>query len=354
MKVLFTGGGSAGHVTPNLALIARLQQSGNEVVYVGSALGIERELVEREGVRYLAIRSGKLRRYFSWQNFVDPLNVLVGFFQAFLIMRRERPHVVFSKGGFVSVPVIVAAWLARIPAISHESDIVPGLANRLCAPFCRIVCVNFNETLAYVHHKDARVTGTPLREGLTRGDASAARVLLEVMPTTPVVLVFGGSLGARRINAVVREALPELLKVAFVVHVCGAGAVDTSLNGLPGYRQFEYVHDNFGDLLALADVVVARAGANTIYELLYLRKPHILVPLPATSSRGDQLVNAQVMAAQGFSVVIDDDALDASTLIDAVRDVNQRREEILSALEAFTRVDSVDVVCNILSRTARP
>ena len=332
MKVLFTGGGSAGHVTPNLALMAEVHRRGGSAVYVGSHDGIERDLIGRTEVPYHAIRSGKLRRYFSWQNFIDPLNVLVGLVQALNVVMRERPDVVFSKGGFVSVPVVVAAYLLRVPVICHESDIVPGLANRLCRPFSRLMCVNFPETARYLPHRRVEVTGTPLREGILAGDAAVARSRLGITAGRRVLLAFGGSLGASRINDAIADALDDLLIEYDVIHVAGAGG---STPARAGYHPFEYVHEGFGDLLAAADVVISRAGANSLYELLVLQKPHVLVPLSAAASRGDQIVNARVMEEAGYSVVVADESFDAGSLTRAVAQVDEERGRIVAALESF-------------------
>lgn len=351
MKVLFTGGGSAGHVTPNIALIAELRQRGGSAVYVGGHVGIERELIVREGTPYRGIRTGKLRRYFSWQNFIDPFNVLVGLIQACIIMLRERPDVVFSKGGFVSVPVVFAAWLFRVPAVCHESDIVPGLANRLCRPFCRLICINFPETAAYVPNSQTQVTGTPLRADILTRDPNAARTRLRLESARPVLMVFGGSLGAGRINAALAASLPTLLERYEVIHVAGEGAVPSKQP--VGYHAFEYIHEGFGDLLELADIVVCRAGANSLYELLVLRKPNVLIPLSASASRGDQVVNARVMAQAGYSRVIADEALDGASLIAAVAQVEAEQAGIMAALAAFpAQLDGAVRIVDLLAGLA--
>lgn len=360
MRILFTGGGSAGHVTPNIALIGAATRRGWSTVYVGSQDGIERELIAHESITYHGIRSGKLRRYFSWQNFIDPFNVLAGFCQALLLLVRERPDAVFSKGGFVAVPVVVAAWMLRIPVLCHESDIVPGLANRLCRRFSHLMCVNFPETESYLPSQRVEVTGTPLRDDILRRNSAAARTRLGMDRAgvaaadhdLPVLLVFGGSLGAERINAAVAASLPDLLARFEVVHVCGAGGLPAQQP--PGYHAFEYVHEGFGDLLELADLVVSRAGANALYELLVLRKPHVLIPLSAAVSRGDQVVNARVMEQSGYSVVVADEALDGETLRAALNKVDAERTGIMAALERFpARLDAGEQILDLLAAAAR-
>ena len=345
MKILFTGGGSAGHVTPNIALIEHFQQVGWDIVYVGSVSGIERELIA--SVPYQAISSGKLRRYFDWQNFTDPFRILWGFLQSLVICLRERPEVVFSKGGFVAVPIVFAAWLWRIPVICHESDVTPGLANKLCFPVVQKICINFPETARYIKHADKTVvTGTPIRRSLLNGNKQAACDAFGLSADQPTLLVFGGSLGATAINQMVRASLVKLLESFQVVHVVGVGNISDI--DIPGYVQREFLHDEFGDVLALADVVVARAGANTIYELLVSRKPHILIPLSSAASRGDQLYNAKTFSTAGYSRILDEK--DGESLVDLVLQVHRDRQEIVHRIEEFAVMDSVAEIADLVSQ----
>lgn len=351
-RILFTGGGSAGHVTPNIALMEQLASEGWDIRYVGSRDGIEKEIVSRLDIPYLEIPTGKLRRYFSWRNFLDPFLVLAGVFKSLFICLRERPDAVFSKGGFVAVPLVFAAWLCRVPVISHESDVTPGLANRLCFPFCRKICVNFPQTGAYLPGDKVVLAGTPIRDALIRGDAGAGRRALSLDRDKPVLLVFGGSLGARAVNDCLRAVLPTLLARFQVVHVTGSGNIDSGLEDLAGYHQREYIHDEFGDVLAAADLVISRAGANAIYELLALRKPHILIPLPSASSRGDQIVNARTFAEAGMSVVIPQEELDADRLLATVDEAWARRETLIERMAGFEIRDSVGVITNLIKQYA--
>ena len=347
MKILFTGGGSAGHVTPNIALIEHFQQVGWDIVYVGSRAGIERELIT--SVPYHAISSGKLRRYFDWQNFTDPFLILWGFLQSLVICLRERPDVVFSKGGFVTVPIAYAAWLWRIPVICHESDVTPGLANKLCFPVVQKICINFPETARYIKNADKTVvTGTPIRSSILNGSRQAACDAFGLSADRATLLVFGGSLGAAAINQMVRASLVKLLESFQVIHVVGAGNISDI--STPGYVQCEFLLDEFGDVLALADVVVARAGANSIYELLVARKPHILIPLTSAASRGDQLDNAKTFSAAGYSRMLDEK--DGEALVDLVLQVHRDRQEIVHRIEEFPVIDSVAVIAELLSLTA--
>ncbi len=348
MYVVFTGGGTAGHVTPNIALIAEAQKRGWQTAYIGSPDGIECDMITALGIPFHGIASGKLRRYFSWQNFIDPFRILFGCLQSLLVLMRNRPDVVFSKGGFVSVPVVAAAWCLRIPVISHESDISPGLANRLAYPFCRRICVTFEETLAYLPRDKVRLTGTPVRESLLHGQAAAGLEYLGFSGDKPVLLVFGGSLGASAINQQVRSILPALLTEYDLVHVVGEAQLETGLSQ-PGYVQKSFVGAEFGDVLAAASLVVSRAGANSLYELFLLRKPHLLIPLTRAASRGDQLENAAVFSAKGYSLVLTEDTLTDAGFLQCLKQLQNESEDFRTRLESFERLDSVALIFNQLN-----
>jgi UDP-N-acetylglucosamine--N-acetylmuramyl-(pentapeptide) pyrophosphoryl-undecaprenol N-acetylglucosamine transferase len=357
-KILFTGGGTAGHVTPNIALIEALSDQGWDCQYVGSRTGIERELISPLAIPYHAIYSGKLRRYFSWQNFIDPLFILLGILQSILICLRLRPNIVFSKGGFVAFPVVFSAWLCRIPVISHESDITPGLANKLCLPFSRVLCVNFPETIGYLAASlppgRVRLTGSPLRAGLRHTNASRGRDFLGFDQTKPIVLVVGGSLGARVLNEVIWDNLPVMSEKYQVVHMVGAGNQrEHDLQHDPGaYVQFDYLGDEYGDVLAAADMVVSRAGANSIFELLSFRKPHLLVPLTAAASRGDQLVNARVMGDAGMSLVLQESELGGDELLRALANLEDDSRWVL-AMKSFPDTDAVQIIVELIGEIAQ-
>ena len=312
-KIVLTGGGTAGHVTPNLALLPSLVERGYEIHYIGSYNGIERKLIEDAGIPYDGISSGKLRRYFDLKNFTDPFRVIKGYAEARRLMKKYRPDVVFSKGGFVAVPVVLAAKHYKIPAIIHESDMTPGLANKLCIPSAAKICCNFPETLTYLPEDKAVLTGSPIRKELLEGDRLTGLQYTGLSAIKPVILVIGGSLGSVAVNKVVRQILPELLDMYQVIHICGKGHLEESLIGKPGYVQYEYVDTPLRHLFAAADLVLSRAGANSICEILALRKPNILIPLSAAVSRGDQILNARSFEKQGFSVVLEEEALDGTT-----------------------------------------
>ena len=318
-KIVLTGGGTAGHVTPNIALLPALQAAGYEIAYVGSYEGIEKKLIADFNIPYTGISTGKFRRYLDPKNFSDPFRVMKGFVEARNYLKNYQPDVVFSKGGFVSVPVVRAAASLHIPCIIHESDMTPGLANKLCIPVAEKVCCNFPETMKNIPADKAVLTGSPIRAELAQGSRLAGLNMQRLVylgwplfriinrwftiyvfdfltglnmcgftANKPVIMVIGGSLGAANVNKAVRDALPKLLEDFQVVHLCGKDKIDNLLLNTPGYKQFEYIKAELKDIFAMADVVISRAGANAICELLALKKPNILIPLPAASSRGDQ------------------------------------------------------------------
>ena len=346
--IVLTGGGTAGHVTPNIALMGRLKEQGYQISYIGSYNGIEKTLIEELGIPYYGISSGKLRRYFDLKNFTDPFRVLKGFSEARKLLKQLKPDVVFSKGGFVTVPVVIAAGRLKIPAIIHESDMTPGLANKLCIPSAVKVCCNFPETKAHLPEGKAVVTGTPIRPELLQGDADKGRDFTGFTSEKPVIMIIGGSLGAQAVNDAIRRILPDLLKDFQVVHLCGKGKRDDSKNDLKGYVQYEYIESELADLFAMADIVISRAGANAICELQALKKPNLLIPLSANASRGDQILNARSFEKQGFSMVLEEEAITDEVLLRAVHDLYDRRETYRAAMENAPGQDSISVICDLI------
>ncbi len=347
-RIILTGGGSAGHVTPNIALLPRLKELQYDVHYIGSYNGIEKELIQPFSVAYHGISSGKLRRYFSLKNFTDPFRVLKGFREAAKLMKLLKPDVIFSKGGFVSVPIVMAGKKYKIPTIIHESDMTPGLANKLSIPSALKVCCNFPETVSRLPAGKAVLTGCPIRQELLSGNKAKALEFTGLSGSKPVLLIIGGSLGAAAVNAAVRRILPSLLKEFQVVHLCGKNKLDASLNHMDGYIQYEYIRDELKDLFALADVVISRAGANAICELLALRKPNLLIPLPANASRGDQILNARSFERQGFSMVLEEENMDDETLLSAIRKLYRDRQVYQKAMAASDQQNSIDAVIDLI------
>lgn len=352
-KIVLTGGGTAGHVTPNIALIPELKKAGYDIHYIGSYDGIERKLIEEFDIPYYGISSGKLRRYFDPKNFSDPLKVLKGYREASSLLKKIKPDVVFSKGGFVTVPVVLAAKRRGIPAIIHESDLTPGLANKICIPFATKVCANFPETLRALPEGKAVLTGSPIRLELFAGNKKDGLAFTGLTEEKPVLLVIGGSLGSAFVNDAVRSVLPTLLDEFQVIHLCGKDKLDESLNDTPGYVQYEYVKKELSDLLDCADLVISRAGANAICELLALRKPNILVPLSAASSRGDQILNANSFQAQGFSYVLPEEELTNITLLEAIHSVYNNRDAYIDAMSHNEMKDPIHTIVGLIEDAAR-
>lgn len=352
-RIILTGGGTAGHVTPNIALLPRLKELQYDIHYIGSYQGIEKELIQQFAIPYHGISSGKLRRYFSVQNFTDPFRVIKGLAEAKKLIRFLKPDVIFSKGGFVSVPVVLAGKSRHIPIIIHESDMTPGLANKLCLPSATNICCNFPETLKYLPDGKAVLTGSPIRQELLSGDRYKAREFLRFTSDKPVIMVVGGSLGSVAVNDAIRSILPELLKSFQVVHLCGKGKVDKSLLKLDGYAQFEYIKEELKDLFALTDIVISRAGANAICELLALHKPNLLIPLSASASRGDQILNARSFERQGYSMVLEEEELSQKVLLDSIIRLYKHRDTYINTMKASPQQNSIDTIIDLIESAVK-
>ena len=348
-RIILTGGGTAGHVTPNIALIPRLREEGYDIHYIGSYDGIEKKLIEDMKIPYHGISSGKLRRYFDVKNFSDPFRVIKGYGEAARLMKSLKPDVVFSKGGFVSVPVVLAAKNHRIPAIIHESDMTPGLANKICIPAAKKICCNFPEAMEHLPKDKAVLTGTPIRQELFKGDPLDAVKFTGLSANKPTILVVGGSTGSVKVNLAVRNCLDELLEHYQVIHLCGKDKLDPAYNGREGYVQYEYIKKELSSLLAFADIVISRAGANAICELQALAKPNILIPLGEEASRGDQILNAESFEKQGFSYVLPEKNLSKETLLEAVNEVYNKRKDYKEAMEASEMSNSIDLIIDMIN-----
>ncbi len=350
-RIVLTGGGTAGHVTPNIALLPSLREEDYDVHYIGSFEGIESRLIPDFDVPYYGISTGKFRRYFDLKNFSDPFRVVKGYLDAKKILKELKPDVVFSKGGFVSVPVVRAAADLKIPCILHESDMTPGLANKLCIPLANKVCCNFPETMKNLPANKAVLTGTPIRAELTKGNRIAALEACGFTANKPVIMVVGGSQGSASINQVVREALPRLLEDFQVLHLCGKDKVDNLMLSIPGYKQFEYVKTELKDFFALADIVISRAGANAICELLALKKPNILIPL-SLGSRGDQILNAASFEEQGFSIVIKEEALDCFYLMDKIDELYRNKQRYIETMNTSGQSNAIPMIMELINEAA--
>lgn len=351
--IVLTGGGTSGHVTPNIALIPRLKSRGYSIYYIGSRNGIEKQLIERESIPYYGISAGKLRRYFDVKNFTDIFRIIGGFGQALSILRKIKPDVVFSKGGFVSCPVVWAAWVLRIPVIIHESDITPGLTNKLSMPFAKKVCYTFPETEKHLIREKACFTGLPVREELLSGDRIKGYKLCGFSSMKPVLMVIGGSQGSENINRIVREVLDELLKTYQVVHICGKGNVKKEFENIKGYKQFEYINEELPDIYACADIMVSRAGATVLFEILSLKKPALLIPLSRNASRGDQILNAESFKKNGYSEVLHEEEMTGRTLVEKVNEVYHNRNEYIKAMNAVGFQNPVDKITELIEEVSR-
>ena len=347
--IIFTGGGTAGHVMPNLALMDRLDKGEWTIHYIGTEEGIEHELLaQRPEVVYHAIAWGKLRRYFSWKNFSDPFRVVKGYFQSRRIMGEVKPDVLFSKGGYVSVPVVMAAR-GKCPVICHESDYSPGLANRIASKFADTVCTTFSDTVSKVPSGKGVHTGTPIRASLFEGSREKGLAFTGLSGEKPVLLAVGGSTGAKALTEALEASLDELLKTFDIVHLCGQGKLDDTAPR-PGYVRFEYVNEQMADVLALADVVLSRAGANAVFELLALKKPSVLVPLPLEASRGDQILNAEYFEKNGYAVHLPQSEITPARLQETVLNLYRDRQKYIDAMASAPGADGTENILRLIFR----
>lgn len=352
-RIVMTGGGTAGHVTPNLALIPPLLKEGWDIHYVGSAEGIERSLVEPlAGVTYHAIQVGKLRRYADAKNLSDPFRVIAGIDQSRRLIAKLKPNVLFAKGGFVSVPVVYGSFLNGVPILLHESDMTPGLANRISVPFAKKLLCTFPEAAALAGRKGVHV-GTPLRPELFQGKAETGRKLFGMADGRPVLMVVGGSTGAQSINRALRAALPQFLECFQVLHLCGKGNLDMSLQGTPRYCQREYLSDEMPHAYAVADVIISRAGSNTLCELLALNKPSLLIPYPKGASRGDQILNARSFEKRGLANVLMQEDMTPDVLVRRVVETYKERGSLIDAMEREPAADGVKNVLGFIRQYAK-
>lgn len=351
-KIVMTGGGTGGHVTPNLALIPKLQKDGWEIHYIGGVNSVEQDLISKvPNVKYYGISVGKLRRYFDPKNFSDPFRVVKGVFQAQRIIHKIKPNVVFSKGGFVSVPVVYGAKLNNVPVVIHESDLTPGLANKLCLPVAKVECCTFPEAVQYGNGK-AIYTGTPIRSEIFSGNRERGLKRFGLTDGKPVLMVVGGSSGAQATNECVREALPKL--TAFqILHLCGKGNYSQDLADTDGYVQYEYLNDEMADAYACADVMISRAGANSLCEILALHKPALLIPYPASASRGDQILNAASFEKRGLSCVLSQSDMSVETLTNSIISVYRNRGTYLDAMEREKADNGIEAVLEQIYKYAK-
>lgn len=353
MKVIvLTGGGTSGHVTPNIALIPKLKGLGYGIHYIGSKNGIEKQLIEKEGIPYHGISAGKLRRYLDIKNLTDIFRIMGGFRQSLAILSKVKPDVVFSKGGFVSCPVVWAAWVKRIPVVIHESDITPGLTNKLSMPFAKKVCYTFPESGKHMDSDKACLTGLPVRTEIPLGNRMQGLKRCGFSSIKPVLMIIGGSQGSENINRAVRQVLQQLLETFQICHICGKGNVKPELEGVKGYRQYEYVHEGLPDAFASADVIISRAGATVLFEILACKKPSLLIPLSKNASRGDQILNAESFKNHGYSDVLQEEELSGESLVNSVVELFKNRALYIKAMQESASANSVDKIVNLIQEVS--
>jgi UDP-N-acetylglucosamine--N-acetylmuramyl-(pentapeptide) pyrophosphoryl-undecaprenol N-acetylglucosamine transferase len=332
-----------------------LKAAGFEAVYIGSHSGIERKLAEAEGLPFYAVSTGKMRRYLNPRavtaNVKDMFRVGKGLGEARRLMKELKPGIVFSKGGFVSVPVVIAASREGVPVVIHESDLTPGLANKIAYPFAKMICATFEDTLAHLPKKKGVLTGTPIRGELLTGDAFEGRRFLGFGADKPILLVTGGSSGSVTVNGAVDKALEGLLKQFNVVHLRGKGNLSEIRH--IGYTQYEFLNKEMPNVLAASDIVVSRAGSNTINELLYLKKPNLLIPLSKKASRGDQIMNARAFERRGYSMVLAEEELTAEMLAAKVNELYLNRNNFIYEMQKSRRLDSVSEIVALLNKLYR-
>ncbi len=350
-KILFTGGGSAGHVTVNTALIPYFEKQGWDICYIGSKDGIEAEMIGDQfpHIPFHGISSGKLRRYFSWKNFSDPFRVMKGVLEALQIIRTFKPNIIFSKGGFVSVPVVMAAKLAGVPVAIHESDLTPGLANKLAMPFATKIFTTFPETLESMPKDKALCAGAIIREELFTGSEKEGKRLTAFFDQRPILMIMGGSLGARKINEAVRENLDILLNDFQIVHICGKGNVEESLQQ-KGYKQYEFIKGELPHYMEMTDYVISRAGSNSIFEFLALKKPMLLIPLSRQASRGDQIQNANSFVKQGFAMKLEEEDLTPETFLEHIKALRNEGPTIVKNMEKGHKSYTIGDMYEVLSK----
>ena len=352
-KLIFMAGdGTAGHINPNLALVEPLQKAGYRVEYLGQKNEMEYPLVTAAGLLFHEVASGRLHRSLNPDTLLTPFRIIKGVWQAIRAIRKEKPALIFCKGGFACVPVAIAGKLTGTKVILHESDLTPGLANKLCAPFASKICVTFEQTLQHLPKEKTVFTGTPIRASLKNGSREKGFELTGLDPAgKPVLMVVGGSQGAGALNDVVSDNLEALLADYQIVHLYGGEISGYVPKEAAGYFALGYAKDEMADLFAMTDLVLSRAGANAINEFLLLQLPSILVPLPLTVSRGDQILNAQHFEEKGFSYVLPQEKLDLQSLQEALKHVQEHREEYLSAMGASTAKNGTAAVVKVILET---
>ena len=331
MKILLTGGGTAGHVMPHIAMLNDYKKHFDKIIYIGQENGIERDIIkEYPFIKYYPIKAAKFIRRKIFANLLIPFKLISGIHGAKKIIKEEKPNIVFSKGGFVSLPVVIAAKRLKVPIVAHESDLNMGLANKLSKPAATVICTTFEKTANSIKNK-GKFTGSPIRKDMIK-DKYQSRHKLGINTQKPVLVVTGGSQGSKAINNKIREEIKQITNKFYVVHLTGKNNLDNTYNNIKDYKQIEFSSD-MGSILSAADVVVSRAGSNTIFELAVLKKPMLLIPLPKGNSRGDQVDNAKYFNSQGYANFVTEEQLEKSSLLPYIIQTYNESETLTAALE---------------------
>ncbi len=354
-SIVFTGGGTGGHIFPALAVLEELSKNWHgRIVWIGSFSGMEKSILKKRKIPYYGIPTGKLRRYLSFQNISDIFRIFGGIMVSFFIFFKEKPSLIFSKGGYVTVPPVFAASVLGIPVFTHESDLDPGLATRINARFAEKILISFNETVSFfkknIHHKIIH-TGNPIRTGLLKGDPDLGRKIVGCPEDLPMLLVLGGSQGSVFINSLIIQALGELTKTCFVVHQMGP--INYKDNRHAKYFAAPFFTEELPHLMAAADLVVCRSGANTLWELAALGKPSILIPLSQAASRGDQIKNAEFFAQNKAAILIYEQDVTSRMLLKNVRDLLDNKnslEKMSERVQSLSLPDSASRIAELLRK----
>lgn len=325
--IILTGGGTAGHCTPHLSILPYLKKDFKNVYYIGSKNGIEKEIIEKANIKYFPITCQKLVRKITIKNLKIPFSLIKGVNEAGAILDKVKPNVIFSKGGYVALPVVLAAKRRNIPVIAHESDYTVGLANKISSRYCKKMLTSFPETAKNL--KNGEYVGSPIRINLNGIDKEKTIKEFGFNGKKPIILITGGSTGAKAINDCVRKTLDKLLQKFNILHVCGKGNLDNKLENTKGYYQTEYLHE-LEKAYAVASLCISRAGSNTLFELLSIKMPTLLIPLPKGVSRGDQVLNANYFYKKGMVNMLEQENLTPESLYNEIMALFNNKKSIIS------------------------
>lgn len=345
--IVLTGGGTGGHVIPHLAILEDLKKEFDNIIYIGSIDGIEKDIISKEkSIKYYPIPTVKFIRKLTLKNLSIPFKLLNSISKAKKILKDTKPNIIFSKGGFVSVPVVIAAKKLNIPIISHESDLSMGLANKIIYKYCNKMCTTFEKTAK--NRKKCIYTGSPIRKSLFEGKISEAQKLTNFKTQKPTILFVGGSTGAKTLNEIIYKTLPILTKKYNLIHIVGKGKKRQNIS-YDDYVQLEFVN-NIENIFAVTDIVVSRAGSNAIYEFLSLKKPMLLIPLPKTQSRGDQIENANYFKQLNIATVLEQEKLTTNSLVLEIENLFKNKDKFINNMKNLKTKDGNKKIVEIIKK----